>query len=62
MTLSNEQIIELAKGDEFAAQVVLTIDVLSDAIKNLSSRVEKLEEQAREHPTAKTLRLVNDGP
>jgi hypothetical protein len=61
MALSNEQILQLAKGsDEFTTELVLTIDALADKVKDLSALIKKLEEL---NPTAKTpLKLVqNDG-
>ena len=59
--LTDEQVFKLSQGDELTAQIVMTIDVLSDALKNHAARIKKLE--AREQETAKpSLRVVNDGP
>jgi hypothetical protein len=45
MTLSTEQILELAKGtDPFIAELILTIDALADKVKELSAEVKQLKE------------------
>ena len=55
--LTDEQVFKLSQGhDETTVGLILTIDALADTVKNLSARIEKLEET----PTAK-LKLVHDG-
>ena len=62
MTVSNEEILQLAKEDELTAQLVLTIDALADRVKDLSARIQRLEAGEQElSPAAKTLKLVHDG-
>jgi hypothetical protein len=58
MTLSTEKILQLAQADETTAQLVLTIDLLADAVKNLSARVKKLEESEQEKKTVTKIRAV----
>jgi hypothetical protein len=62
MTLTSEQILQLAQGsDPFTADLVLLVDSIVDRIKQLEARIQQLE-MREATVTAKTLKLVqNDG-
>ena len=63
MTISPKKMLQVAQeNDAFAAELILTLNTISNAVKALAVRVKALEQaREQEHPTAKTLKLVHDG-
>jgi hypothetical protein len=59
MTLTSEQILQLAQGsDPFTADLVLLVDSIVDRIKQLEARIQQLE--MREAAAKTPLRVVGD--
>jgi hypothetical protein len=59
MTLSTEQILQLAKGsDALTVEVVLVRCALADRVKNLAARIEKLESEQTQKSVAKIRAVV----
>jgi phage shock protein A len=58
MTLTNEQIIQLANSGDVINDVILTLDRMGNRINELEARIQQLE--MREAAAKTTLRVVND--
>jgi phage shock protein A len=58
MTLTNEQIIQLANSGDVINDVILTLDRMGNRINELDARIQQLE--MREAAAKTTLRVVND--
>ena len=61
--LTTAQLYELTKnGSDFSTDVVITIDVMADRIKQLETRIKQLEDQQLNPASTTKLKLVqNDG-
>jgi DNA-binding PadR family transcriptional regulator len=61
--LTTAQLYELTKnGSDFTTDVVVTIDVRADRIKQLEARIKRLEDQQSNASSTAKLKLVaNDG-
>jgi hypothetical protein len=59
--LTTAELYELTKnGSDFSTDVVITLDVMADRIKQLETRIQQLE-QSNSASTAKLKLVANDG-